>query len=289
MLKGIEILDADDKTEVVVLISKPPGPRAAKRILNRVSQMRKKVIINFLGFNPELIRQSGGIPARTLEETASLAVTALGGDPLDFEDAGLPKGELRERLQKEIHRMSSNQKYIRGLYSGGTLCDEALILIRDWVGEAYSNIPLTPPFRLTDLSKGKENTCIDFGDDFFTKGRPHPMIFPEIRNRYIVSEAGDPELAVVLLDVVLGYGAHPDMAGELSNSIQAAKSTVEDRGGYLSVVSSVCGTMKDPQGYDSQVKKLEEIGVVVLPSNAQAVRFAAMVATRGYLPGRIST
>ena len=106
------------------------------------------------------------------------------------------------------------------------------------------------------------------------------MISPETRSRYILSEAEDPEVAVLLLDIVLGYGAHMDMAGVLSGSIKIAKSKAEHWGGYLSVVVSVCGTTKDPQDFVSQAKKLADAGAVVMPSNAQAARFAAMIALK---------
>jgi FdrA protein len=176
--------------------------------------------------------------------------------------------------------MAPNQKFIRGLYSGGTLCEEAMIILDGMIGEVYSNVPLKKERKLTNLSRGQKHCCFDLGDDTFTRGRPHPMISPDVRKRYITSEAEDPEVAVLLLDIVLGYGAHIDMVGSLSESIRTAKTKVESRGGYLSVVASVSGTKKDPQGFVSQVKKLEEIGVIVMPSNAQAARLGAMISVR---------
>lgn len=280
MLKGLDILDNDDETEIVVLISKPPGPTTTKKILKRVSKSPKKVIINFLGSNPELISSFGATVGQTLEETAFLAVAALKGEQYQHRNFSTPEEELKRRLKEETERMTPNQKFIRGLYSGGTLCDEAMLILNDSVGEVYSNIPLKPKLRLQDLSKGQNHCCIDLGDDYFTRGRPHPMISPDSRGRYIISEGEDPQVAVLLLDIVLGYGAHMDMAGALRESIKVAKAEVEKRGGYLAVVASVCGTMKDPQDFPSQVQNLEDVGVVVMPSNAQAARFAAMIALK---------
>jgi FdrA protein len=281
MLKGIEILEDDEETEIIVLISKPPGPSTTKKVLQRVAKSKKKVIINFLGSNPKVISASGAIPCQTLEETAFLAVATLTGKPYKKRDFTLPKVDIKRMLEEETRRMASGQKWIRGLYSGGTLCDEAMIILNDLLGGVYSNIPLRPEFRLEDLSRGKGHCCIDLGDDFFTKGKPHPMISPETRNKYIMSEAEDPEVAVLLLDVVLGYGSHMDMAGALAEKIKDAKLKAERRGGYLAVVTSVCGTIKDPQDLVSQVKKLKDAGAVVMPSNTQAARFAALVSTRG--------
>jgi succinyl-CoA synthetase alpha subunit len=280
MLKGIEILEEDEETEVIVLISKPPGPSTMKRVLDRVSQSRKKMIVNFLRGDPELVARSGAIAAQTLEEAALLAVDTMRGELYQHKNFSIPEMDLKKMLKEETERMNPKQRFVRGLYSGGTLCDEAMLIMSDSVGEVYSNIPLKPELRLADLSKGREHACIDLGDDYFTKGKPHPMISPETRNRYIVSEAEDPEVAVLLLDIVLGFGAHMDMAGALKGSIEAAKSTAEKRGGHLSVVASVCGTVKDPQNFASQAKKLEEAGVVVMPSNAQAARFATMISSK---------
>jgi succinyl-CoA synthetase alpha subunit len=277
MLKGIEILEEDKETEIIVLISKPPGPSTMKKVLDRVSKSPKKVIVNFLGGDPGLIASSGAIPAQYLEEAAFLAVASLQGKSYKFKNFGISETKLNKMLKRETERMAPTQRFIRGLYSGGTLCDETMLILSDSIGEVYSNIPLKPELKLTDLSKGYMHSCVDLGDDYFTRGRPHPMISPEVRNRFIVNEAEDPEVAILLLDIVLGYGAHMDMAGVLSENIKAAKSKMEKRGGYLAVITSVCGTAGDPQDFALQVNKLEEVGVVVMPSNAQAARFAAMV------------
>ena len=280
MLKGIDILEEDQNTKVIVLISKPPGRSTTKKILKRVSVCPKKVIITFLGTDPEPLSRIGGIPAKTLEEAAFLAVNSLERKPCHRRRFVPSEAYLKRVVREETLKMFPKQRFIRGLYSGGTLCDEAMVVLRDFIGEVYSNIPLKPEWRIKDLAKGKEHTCIDLGDDYFTKGRPHPMISAEVRNRYIVSEADDPEVAVILLDVVLGYGSHADMAGALNESIKRAKKKAKARGGYLAVVASVCGTLKDPQGFRSQAKKLKETGVVVMPSNAQAARCAALIALK---------
>jgi len=280
MLKGIDILDGDEETEIIVLISKPPGPSTIKKILRRVSKCSKKVIIHFLGSKPELISKSGAIYAQTLEETALLAVAHLKGEPYIQKNFIVREVDLQRVLKGETKKMAPEQKYIRGLYSGGTLCDEAMFILKDLVGEVYSNIPLNPELKLKDMSREQKHCFIDLGDDYFTRGKPHPMISPELRSRYILNEADDPEVAVLLLDIVLGYGSHIDMAGALSESIKTAKLKATKRGGYLAVVTSVCGTQRDPQDFNSQIRKLEEVGVVVMPSNAQAARFAAMISMR---------
>ena len=277
MLKGIDILEEDGATEVIVLISKPPAPSSMSKVLDRVSKSGKKFVINFLGCEFDVISGSGAIPARTLEEAAFLAVATLKGEPYEHRVFTIPQAELGKRLQEETEKMSPEQRFIRGLYSGGTLCYEAMMIIGDSVKEVYSNVASDPDFLLVDPAGTKKHSFIDFGDDYFTKGRPHPMMSPDTRSDYIKRQGEDPEVAVVLLDIVLGYGSHTDMAGALSGSIAAGKSKAEKNGGHLAVVASVCGTARDLQGFSSQVSKLEEVGVVVMPSNAQAARFAATI------------
>jgi FdrA protein len=279
-LQGMDILEEDEATRVIVLISKPPGAETMGKILGRVARCPKPVVVDFLGADPKSMGSSGALAARTLEEAASLAVAAARGEKRQAGDLPGARPEWDALLKRETESMAPGQRFIRGLYSGGTLCYESMLILRDAIGDVHSNIPLRPELLLRDLSRGKGHTLIDLGDDAFTQGRPHPMISPESRKRYIASETDDPEVAVLLLDVVLGYGSHRDMAGALSENIQAAKEKVARNGGYLSVVASVCGTAGDPQDSPSQVRRLEEGGAVVMPSNAQAARFAAMVSRR---------
>jgi hypothetical protein len=141
-------------------------------------------------------------------------------------------------------------------------------------GEIYSNIPIKAEYGLEEDLESIENTLIDLGEDEFTQGKPHPMIEPYMRSERLLQEVGDEEVGVILADVVLGYGSHRDPAGELAKTVKKAKSKVKNRGGYLSVIVSVCGTDKDPQDLKEQEDKLREVGVRVLSTNAQAVRVA---------------
>jgi FdrA protein len=143
------------------------------------------------------------------------------------------------------------------------------------VGRVASNIPLRPEWRLGDSSRSEGHTFVDFGDDALTEGRAHPMIDPGLRNERFRREAADPETGVVLLDVVLGYGAHPDPAGELAPLVERA---LADRPGGLSVVVSLCGAAGDPQGLDGQAAALRAAGALVARSSAQAARLALAAA-----------
>jgi hypothetical protein len=158
----------------------------------------------------------------------------------------------------KLPRIAAPRRYVRGLFSGGTFCHEAALLLEAALG------PL----------KGGAHSVIDLGDDVFTRRRPHPMIDPRLRIERIAAEAADPQVAVLLFDVVLGDGAHPDPAGALATALQVAAKR------RVALVASVCGTEADPQVRSQQVKRLKEVGVLVAESNAQAARLAAAIARR---------
>jgi FdrA protein len=172
---------------------------------------------------------------------------------------------------------------IRGQFCGGTLCYEAMAVVANVVGRVASNIPLRPEWRLADTNRSEGHTFVDFGDDALTEGRAHPMIDPGLRNERFRREAADPETGVVLLDVVLGYGAHPDPAGELAPLIERA---LADRPGGLSVVVSLCGAAGDPQGLDGQAAALRAAGALVSRSSAGAARLALAAAGLGRAAAR---
>jgi len=171
--------------------------------------------------------------------------------------------------------MASEQRYVRGVFAGGTFCYQAQQVLRDAGIETHSNAPLEPRLALADPMSSVEHTMVDLGADEFTQGRPHPMIDSTFRRERILREAGDPSVAVLLVDFILGYGAAADPAGDLAGAIAKAKADASARGGYLSVVASVCGTEGDPQGLERQRTTLREAGALVFASSAQAARCCA--------------
>jgi succinyl-CoA synthetase alpha subunit len=259
MQAGIERLAADPGTRVIVLVSKPPAPAVARRVLDVARKSGKPVVVNFLGGDPAAIRGAGAVPAATLEDAARAAVAlARGKKAAAAPLAVTPK--LATAGRAKARRFGKGQRLVRGLYSGGTLCQEAALILGG-VG-------------------GGKHTTVDLGDDEFTVGRPHPMIDFRLRNERILAAAGDPATAVILLDVVLGYGAHPDPAGALVPAIEGAiKAAAKGKRG-LAIVASVCGTPADPQGLELQETRLAAAGVLLAPSNAQAARLAASLVDR---------
>lgn len=276
MQQGLDALQADPQTSVIVLISKPPDPDVATRILHSISRSTKPVVVCMLGGDPGLIEAEGGIAAATLEEAAQVAAALVAGEP-----ASRAKGRLHRELQglaalATAERAQRSGPWIRGLFSGGTFCYEAQMLLTPLVGTVHSNAPYPTARRLASALVSQEHTCVDLGEDEFTQGRLHPMLDPTLRNRRLVQEAADPAVGVILFDVVLGYGAHPDPAGALVPAIHEARAAAASR--HVSFVATVCGTLDDPQNLASQETKLREAGVLVVPSNAAAATLAGLIA-----------
>lgn len=149
------------------------------------------------------------------------------------------------------------------------------MLLSEAFPEVYSNTPVGSARSLDNVWQSRAHTLIDLGDDVFTRGRPHPMIDHRLRNERIAQEAQDPQTAIILLDVVLGYGSHPDPAGVIAPVIKAAIDQAAAAGRQLIVLGSVCGTAADPQNLTTQENRLREAGMRLAGSNAGAVRLAA--------------
>jgi FdrA protein len=280
MLSGLKALQEDLATQVIVLISKPPAASIVRKVMQQVYQADKPAVVCFLGAAREIFQvEDQEIPhrrvylARTLEEAAYLASgLAISGQPRmpSLLDSSVARAhQLRSRLNPA-------QRYLRGLFSGGTLCYEAQVIWQELLRETvFSNAPLSKQNQLSDSNRSQGHTAIDLGEEEFTVGRLHPMIDNELRIRRLLQEANDPEVAVIMLDVVIGYGAHPDPAGELAAAIRKARLIAPESGKNLVFVASVTGTQDDPQDLGKQTRVLQEAGVEICQSNAAAARFVA--------------
>ena len=164
------------------------------------------------------------------------------------------------------------------MFSGGTLCYEAQKILTSSLGKIYSNAPLSKDCLLGDSRKSRGHCCIDLGEEEFTVGRPHPMIDSTLRGERIIKEAKDPRTAVILLDIVLGYGSSADPAGDILLAIRQARAIAESKNRSLAFIAHVCGTDNDPQNRSSQEKKLRRNGIKIAATNAQGARAAAWIA-----------
>jgi succinyl-CoA synthetase alpha subunit len=266
MERALAALARDPGTEVVCVIGKPPGPAVARRLAALTRDLGKPCVVHFVGADGATAPDG----AATLEDAARAAVARARGERFTPVEFTVPADEIARHVDDAARGRAASQRFVRGIYSGGTLAWEARGILAARLGEVTPGV----------TGGGGGHRVIDLGADMFTVGRPHPMIDGGVRRDCIVREAEDPTTAVLLLDVVLGYGAHPDPAGELRPAIEAARAKASAAGRRLAVVASVCGTAHDPQPRAAQVARLERAGVVVMPSNAQAARLAARMAAR---------
>ncbi|MBC6314464.1 acyl-CoA synthetase FdrA [Listeria grandensis] len=257
MLDAIAALEKQADTDVIVVISKPPAKVIRDKVLALLRTITKPAVTIFLGEKPTY-HETNLYHAYTLEETARIAVALAKGQTVTATTSQITKPEIT---------LTPEQKHMKGYYSGGTLASEAAMLIADALALKEGLIKQDGY-----ILKTEGHEVIDLGDDIYTQGKPHPMIDPEKRIAFIEDAANDPETAVILLDVVLGYGSHEDMAGQLAPAIKLVIAKAKAAGRELAVIGTVCGTLQDPQDYHEQRQTLIDAGVIVKDSNNEAVR-----------------
>ncbi len=271
---ALAALEANPQTQVIVVISKPPGHRTLTRLLERFEACPKPVIGCFLGMRIASQDQSGMFqPAHTIDEAVRLAISSLGGK--DTHEESVFSNEEAEWIARETSSWSSEQKYLRGVFAGGTFCYQAQQILRDADITVQSNAPLDSKDKLEDSDCSIGHTIVDMGADEYTVGRPHPMIDGMLRKQRIHTEACDPQTAILFVDFILGYNASMDPVGDLLEAILEAKQAAKSHNRHLTVVASVCGTDGDPQILNMQITMLREAGVFVFQSNAKATSFCA--------------
>lgn len=270
----LAVLTADPGTEVIVLVSKSPDRAVGAALLQQAWRAGKPVVVSFIGYPPPARRIGGLYFASSLNEAAELAVGLLeqaGGRQNAAGRAapgeqGAGGASVSSPGQATAHPAPS-RGYLRGLFSGGTLANEALRGLQAVLGTVYSN--LAEP-RLPDALTSQGHTVLDLGEDEFTVGRLHPMLDNDLRLRRLRQEAEDPEVGLLLLDVVLGAGAHPDPASELAPAIAQVRERRQ-----LDVVIVLVGTDGDPQDLEGQRAQLSQAGAMVFDGTAEAVGYVA--------------
>ena len=250
--QALDVLARDPDTSVIALISKPPSPEVATQLISAAQETHKPFVVYFIGYPPPAGKIGNLHFAISLSEAAERAV------------------ELVNQPADVIKNSPMSGRYLRGLFSGGTLAYETLLGLQASLSPIYSNAPITNNQSLNDPLKSVAHTIIDLGDEFFMVGRLHPMIDNDLRIRRMRQEAADPEVAMILLDVVLGEGSHPDPASELVAVIR------EVRDKKIEVAAILIGTDDDPQNLQSQIDRLEEAGAMVFRTAAEAVEYISL-------------
>lgn len=259
MMDMIEAMESDDSVKVLIIISKPPAKEVRDRISDRLSNFKKPVVTLFLGEKPEY-HEENFYHAYTLDEAARLAVGLVRGEEIK-------EGTVDVDASKFFG--AEEKKTIKAYYSGGTLAGEAAMLIKDAL-----NLKVPPQKAEGFMLKTDGHIVVDLGDDVYTQGKPHPMIDPAKRIECMQDAIDDESTGVILLDIMLGYGSHADMAGALLPSIIELRDKAQAEGRKLFFVATVCGTRRDFQNYDEAVGKLKEAGVIVCENNKLAVHTA---------------
>ncbi|TIC83351.1 acyl-CoA synthetase FdrA [Crenobacter intestini] len=274
MLAGIRALGEDDATRVIVLVSKPPAEAVARKVLDAALATGKPVIVNFLGADPARLPQHPHLHyASTLQSAAQMAVACARGDAVADSASAFDAGVARAARSL----LAPRQCMLRGLYSGGTFCYEATLMLGGALPGLRSNTPAKGVPAPDDVWQASGHCLIDLGDDEFTRGRPHPMIDHRLRNERFLAAAGDASVAVILFDIVLGYGAHEDPLSAMRDTLLEARAMAREAGRPLHLVATVCGTDADPQGYARQCAGFAELGVMLAASNAEAVALARAI------------
>ncbi|MGQ9787734.1 MAG: hypothetical protein ACUVQM_00225 [Candidatus Hadarchaeaceae archaeon] len=284
-LSALKFLRDDPNTEVVVIVSSEPVSTVQKRIFEEAIKTGKPTVVCFLG-SRILQPRSGLVFTATLEEAACQALILATEGKSSDKVSRIPE-KYKKIAEAEYSRFGYGQRFIRGLYSGGALCTETMVVVKEYFSAVYSNIPLEPKLRLPDLYSSKGNAFVDFGAEPFSTGH-HPAVDLNPRLERLLKESKDWETAVILFDVLLGYGAHPNPAAELAAAVKEAKRIAGESGGHLSALASVIGTRGDPQGLKKQVEQLERAGVLVMNSNFQAAIMAVMIASRGKIRKKLT-
>ena len=260
---ALSALDADDETDVIVLISKPPAENAIDAINDTLAECSTPVIAHFQGVSTEYDQLQ---MADSLRATADDALSVVGAD------AGPVDTAIDEEAFKQaVAALPDERRWLRGLFTGGTLCTEAALALDTVVSRVHSNVGVGQA--IADPETLTQHAIVDLGADEFTAGRPHPMIDPALRNQYLERAVSDPTVGVVLLDVVLGHGAHEDPAGEVASVLTHTEAEPV-------VVASVCGTDEDPQRRQAQIETLEAAGVFVADSNVAAAHYVTRAAAK---------
>jgi succinyl-CoA synthetase alpha subunit len=276
MLHGLKALDEDPDTKVILLVSKPPSPDVAAAVLAAAQASAKPVVAIFLGADPASITRDGVYGAQYLSQAADMAVALAKGEKPQRKPIALTH-EVQRKITEVSRAMAPSQRYVRGIFSGGTFCFEAQLIHAAAGHASFSNAPTAGNRKLEKVGKSLENTIIDMGDDEFTQGRPHPMIDPSLRDARIAAEVADPSTAVVLFDVVLGYGSAADPTAALIGVIGSAKAKAQAEGRHVAFIGHVCGTDQDPQNRAAILAALESTGVLVASSNAEAAVWCAAI------------
>ena len=270
MIKGMNRLAQDDETKVIVLVSKLADRVVMDKVLTEADKIEKPVVAIFLGGDESLFASHKVYGTFSLEGAALKALELCGVPCADF---SFNEAQIKEIVDREMKKFSPEQKYMRGIYCGGTFAEESLIYLKEHHPEAklYFNMKTRFAMTLEDHLKSQEHSLVDLGAEEFTADAPHPVFDPELRLKRFRQEAEDPEVAVILLDFITAPGVHED---PISPFAKACAQAIKARNGALTIIASICGSANDPQDIVKCGKELIDAGVILTGSNYQSTVLA---------------
>ncbi len=272
-ITALERLASDPNTKLILVIANLPGIQTRKRLIEVYKKTKKPVFVRYLGSYDYSIEEKAGIDfASDLTELANMAINEL-APILDSSAINLPQAPALPE-KNNYH----GRKFIRGIFSGGTMRSDAIDIITSKLTgtyKVYSNFERENVISLTGTDKSREHCFLDMGANEFTVGRPHSLVSPETKLERIIMELCSPETAILITDIVIGYGTAKNQASLLVQAFDKAARITNGKSREVIVLSSVCGTDNDLPSRSSEIEILKDAGIFVFGSNAAAANYAA--------------
>ncbi len=268
MLQGIDLLEKDDATKVIVLVSKLADYEVMKKVLIYADSVKKPVVAVFLGSDKALFKGHKTIPAFSLEEAAYTTAKLISPNiNLDFRFTG---EQIKKIVNDEIKQYDNEQKYFRGIYCGGTFTEEGLLHYSKIPNiKLYSNLDTKYAQKLQDSEVSLGHSILDMGAEDYTCKAPHPIFDPQLRIKRLVKELEDKETAVILLDFITGPGVAEDPITPVAEAIKNFKTKK-----HITYIANICGSKQDPQNITQKANLLKDAGVIVTASSYESARLA---------------
>lgn len=280
-LQAIKAFENDFQTRVVLLVSKAIDSVVRNKIINYIKKnTKKKYVLCLIGDKEDILSIDNVSFVKTIQSSVLQALKYLDVDIYEkAQDRFIDeRSNAIEFVDTISNLIDDNQKYIRGFFVGGTLCYESIVIIEQLMGKPiYSNLK-EHDFYIGGMDQSKEHTFIDFGTDEFTISKPHPIIDPSIRIARMLEDAKDPTVAVMIIDIILGYSTAKDTILLHSKAIKQALEIARKDNRTLSILVYMCGTDKDLA--DLELDNLKDSGAKVFTSNALMSTAAALIANK---------
>ena len=277
-MKAMEIFENDPNTKAVLLVSKPVDNYIRNKIINKINNFSKKnYVLCLIGDNENSV-DTAKIKFSKSIQMSVLKILKLLDDNVYKKTKDVVRNQINDsiKLSESLSKdLNEGQKFVRGFFAGGTLCYESKIILEQMIGKIYSNLSSDDEYSIKGNVSSKENTLIDFGEEEFTSARPHPIIDPLLRRNRILEDANDPNVGVIIIDIICGINAAKNTMAFHAETIKKAIEIAREQGRKLSVFTYICGTENDVS--KNELKLLADSGAKLFTSNALMSFAAALV------------